>query len=337
MIVNLTDYFPGLRPVPITEIERVYTPAAVHIPDEVRAQVEAVTGPIPVGGSLFTHLGHRTRCPRRYPTRWTAPDAWAGRPGALLLADGPFHTALRQGARETYSIPRVARQQIRAGDGGPLDLVDVRSCYPSILAILAEDVQMLADARERRLVDRLGPDVAALGGARKAMVLALVSGGGPRAIRNLAAEAGGAITIDAAAKVIRGFWSHYPAAHQTMRSWIDDLDRETKGFVIAFGGWKPAQFTADDLRGAWSPDGKWWIESRSPSLAAWTSILRAAESAVMDACMVAWHAVGARCAQPLFDGHLLACSAGGPSGNDLAAIAETVARDMGMPLRIVAS
>lgn len=320
-MLSLTDLFPDLQPVPLAEVEQAFKPALVSVSAEGRGDLEHwMDRELPETFRLFSHLGNLTHCPRRYPILWEPPAGWRGRTaGAPLISDGQCRDA-KPFCVPSSSLPKELRATILPLPGERLVLLDMRSCHPTVLGVLARDEKLLADARDgtfkKWLEGRLPAEHA------KAMGHALVAGGGAAYIHE---QTDGSVALAEADDIKRTFWARYPAAHACHRDWLRRIERTLgarKGFIVSFGGWCPAVNSKNDL----------WLRPY-PTLTCWTSILRAAEAALLDRMMVVWRAAGAHCALPLYDGALIAVP-DAVSPEELAALAEREATAAGIPMRV---
>ena len=358
MKVQLAQLLPRLHAVPRDEVSRVYAPASVDIAEERRPALAAVLGrPVDGPTPLFSHLGHRECCPRRYAILWDPPPAVWRRPtnGAALLGDGHTDEALESGGVMTASLPRDLRAHLHGPPGSWLTLLDIRASHPSILGVLAKDYELLDAARGGTLARDLDPRLSACG---KTIRQAFVAGGGAQAVLDILADdrarrarararRGGEadapgvvhmpedapnidITYAEAQEEVQRFWARFPVARAYQREKIARIQRAAgsgEGVTVEHDGRTVARYTGS-VR--WHIDDHGRRRSTSFVVGAWTAVLRAVEAALLDLMVVAWHEAGARVCLPLYDGALLRVG----ERRDLVALGEAVAERTGVPVRL---
>lgn len=265
-------------------------------------------------------------------------------PLALLDYAGPVSISDRQLARHhprllLSAIRRDVRALLTGPDGQGLLDVDLTACHAAIAVALSHDPQLQDDLRGslyQRAGDRWGSRLADPGARRglgKRLVLALLMGGGPAAVQEVAGLHGLAPTREVAAAVAAAWWDRYPR----LRAQRDGLARAVHRAAEATAALELVSPTGWVSR--WSPAEVRGYRAGQPARtldevvrSVWSAAFRAVEASILDRAVRYMTALGVQPVLPVYDGLLVLDGPGVATAARTAALA--AAAELGVHLDV---
>lgn len=260
----------------------------------------------------FDAVGSPRRCPRRYPVILDYPCEH------FLMTSSYFGSL--EGKKLLSAVPKELRTAFRPPKGYRFWDFDMNRAHLTILALLSRDDAMLKWLEgdpHQETGDKLLTTVDDSMMRRKigkAINSAIIAGASDVWLKIELEKHGICISESEAQFKIDQWWESFPKAHvyrQEHDKMIDRLVSRNEGYLLKFGKRTMFRFDKDILSGkqcpkSWEVDGSMTKQSiqLKAKRSAFTALLRAWESYLMDHIFVKAHQMDLKLACPMYDGAL---------------------------------